>query len=39
MVDLTHVKHEGKGGFPLLRKFNVRTHVNFYARKYNRGNI
>ena len=25
------MKHEGKGGFPLLRKF--------YVRNYNRGNI
>ena len=32
------MKHEGKGEFPLLRKFYVRTHVNFYAHEYNRGN-
>ena len=33
------MKHEVEGGFRLLRKFYVRTHVNFYARNYNRGNI
>ena len=33
------MKHEGNGGFPLLRKFYMRTRVNFYARNYDRGNI
>ena len=33
------MKHEGKSGFPLLRKFYGRRYVNFYAREYNRGNV